>query len=78
MIVCVCNRVSEGELNEVIEGGASSVEAVGDACGAGTDCGSCVAAIQHRLSCARRAAQASNERRLEDALPVLALADGGL
>jgi bacterioferritin-associated ferredoxin len=79
MIVCLCNVVSETELDDVIEGGADSVEAVGDACGAGTDCGSCVASIAKRLACARRAAvHARSEQRLEEASAVMALGQASI
>ena len=41
MIVCVCHGVPCTKIRSVIREGASSVDAVGEACGAGTDCGSC-------------------------------------
>ncbi|GAB1692300.1 bacterioferritin-associated ferredoxin [Krasilnikovia sp. M28-CT-15] len=42
MYVCICARVRECELRAVIRDGARDEEAVGDACGAGTGCGSCL------------------------------------
>jgi bacterioferritin-associated ferredoxin len=42
---CICARVRECEVREVIAAGAVDVEAVGEACGAGTGCGSCVERI---------------------------------
>jgi bacterioferritin-associated ferredoxin len=42
MYVCICMRVREGELRAAIERGARSEETVGDACGAGTACGTCL------------------------------------
>jgi len=40
-IVCNCNKVTEGAIQQCIAGGCDSVEAVGAACRAGTGCGSC-------------------------------------
>jgi bacterioferritin-associated ferredoxin len=45
MYVCICNRVRECEVRSVIDGGARTEDAVGDACGAGTGCGTCVERI---------------------------------
>ena len=42
MFVCICERVREGEVLAAIRCGARTEEAVGDACGAGTNCGSCL------------------------------------
>jgi bacterioferritin-associated ferredoxin len=39
--VCVCYAVSDSEVRACIARGASTVEEVGDACDAGTGCGSC-------------------------------------
>jgi len=41
MIVCVCKRARETDIAQAIAEGASSVDDVGAACGAGTCCGSC-------------------------------------
>jgi bacterioferritin-associated ferredoxin len=41
MIVCSCLGVFERTVNRAIDAGAVTVEAVGRACGAGTDCGAC-------------------------------------
>lgn len=41
MIVCVCHGVGCGAVRAAIRAGATTVDAVGEACGAGTDCGSC-------------------------------------
>jgi bacterioferritin-associated ferredoxin len=41
MIVCLCRGVSDRTVKNAIDEGAESVAAVGRACGAGTDCGSC-------------------------------------
>jgi bacterioferritin-associated ferredoxin len=42
MYVCVCARVRECDLRAAIRCGARTEEAVGDACGAGTGCGTCL------------------------------------
>ncbi|HEX5205458.1 MAG TPA: (2Fe-2S)-binding protein [Actinoplanes sp.] len=42
MYVCVCQMVRENEVRSAIRSGARSEESVGDACGAGTGCGSCL------------------------------------
>jgi bacterioferritin-associated ferredoxin len=42
MYVCICTRVRECEVRTVIQCGARDEESVGDACGAGTGCGSCL------------------------------------
>ena len=41
MIICLCRGVSESDIRRVIERGASTPDAVTDACGAGGDCGAC-------------------------------------
>jgi bacterioferritin-associated ferredoxin len=53
MYVCICFAVRESELAEVIAGGARTEEEVGDACAAGTGCGSCLDRICERLAAAR-------------------------
>ncbi|MGH3661071.1 MAG: (2Fe-2S)-binding protein [Micromonosporaceae bacterium] len=42
MYVCVCARVAEREVRSAIHSGACTEEAVGAACGAGVNCGSCL------------------------------------
>jgi bacterioferritin-associated ferredoxin len=39
--VCICHAVPDTEIRSCIARGARTVEEVGDACGAGTGCGSC-------------------------------------
>lgn len=41
MIVCHCHAVSDDRIGAEIDGGARSVDEVGDRCGAGTGCGGC-------------------------------------
>jgi bacterioferritin-associated ferredoxin len=49
MYVCICARVRECEVRAAIRRGAHNEEAVGDACGAGTGCGTCVERIDQLL-----------------------------
>lgn len=46
MFVCICARVRECEVRSAIQFGAHSEDAVGDACGAGTHCGTCLDRIE--------------------------------
>ena len=50
MFVCICARVRECEVRSVIQFGARTEDAVGDACGAGTHCGTCLDRIEEILS----------------------------
>lgn len=50
MYACICHAVTETELDATIEAGATTEEAVGDACGAGTGCGSCLERICAMIS----------------------------
>jgi bacterioferritin-associated ferredoxin len=45
MYVCICERVREGDVRSAIRCGARTEEAVGEACGAGTGCGTCLQRI---------------------------------
>jgi len=45
VFTCICRAVTNDQVNAAIDLGASTVEAVGDATGAGTGCGSCHARI---------------------------------
>ncbi len=49
-IVCVCHQVGSRRIGEAIAAGCQSTEAVGLACSAGTNCGSCVPEINRMLS----------------------------
>ncbi len=42
MFVCICARVRECEIRQVIRAGAQTEDAVGDVCGAGSGCGTCL------------------------------------
>jgi bacterioferritin-associated ferredoxin len=43
--VCICERVREREVRIAVRRGARTEESVGEACGAGTGCGSCLERI---------------------------------
>ena len=49
MFVCICARVRESEIREVVHAGAKTEDSVGDACGAGTGCGTCLDRIAEIL-----------------------------
>jgi bacterioferritin-associated ferredoxin len=42
VFVCICARVRESEIREVVCAGAATEDSVGDACGAGSGCGTCL------------------------------------
>ncbi|GHJ93544.1 hypothetical protein SNE510_30630 [Streptomyces sp. NE5-10] len=57
MYVCSCFGVTEKQVKEHAEAGASTPRQIASACKAGTDCGSCVRRIQAILgrgNCPRR------------------------
>ena len=49
MIVCVCKRVSERELEAAMAEGASTVKALSRKTGCGTQCGRCVPTVREML-----------------------------
>jgi assimilatory nitrate reductase catalytic subunit len=48
-VVCACHGVGADVIAATIAAGAGSVEAVGAACKAGTNCGSCIPEIRKML-----------------------------
>jgi bacterioferritin-associated ferredoxin len=50
VFVCICARVRECEVRSAVRLGARDEEAVGDACGAGTGCGTCHERIGELIS----------------------------
>ena len=46
-VVCDCFNVTNGMIKEAVEAGASTVEEVQEATGAGTVCGVCIEDIEH-------------------------------
>lgn len=49
MIVCMCHGVRCSAVKRAIRGGAVTVDAVGAACDAGTDCGGCRSMIEDMI-----------------------------
>jgi bacterioferritin-associated ferredoxin len=49
MILCICQSVSDREVDAAIRDGARSVADVSRACGAARDCGCCRQAIEQRI-----------------------------
>ena len=49
MVLCICQSVTDREVDAAIQKGARSLTDVSRACGAGTDCGCCQGAIEQRL-----------------------------
>jgi bacterioferritin-associated ferredoxin len=49
VILCLCQSVTDREVDAAIHRGAHSVAAVSRASGAGTDCGSCHRMIERRI-----------------------------
>ena len=45
MYACVCHAVTSSEVAEVVRAGARTEDAIGQVCGAGTGCGSCLERI---------------------------------
>ena len=51
-VICSCFQVDEATLSHVVEQGADSVEALGRACRAGSNCGSCIPELKRFLAAA--------------------------
>jgi len=49
MILCICQAVTDREVDAAIRDGARSVGEVSRACGAGDDCRGCVRTIEQRI-----------------------------
>ena len=56
-LVCACHTVGLDTIRAAIKGGAHGVEAVGAACKAGTNCGSCIPEIRKLLASERAAGE---------------------
>lgn len=50
MIICVCKRVSDQDVEEAVDNGARSAADVQDMTGAGSDCGCCSSLIEAHVS----------------------------
>ncbi|MDV7243026.1 MULTISPECIES: bacterioferritin-associated ferredoxin [Rhodococcus] len=49
MFVCICKAVTETEVHEHVHDGADSADAIGERCGAGWGCGTCVNRLEEIL-----------------------------
>ena len=49
MVLCICQSVTDAEVDAAIRSGAHSLADVSRACGAGTDCGCCRQSIERRI-----------------------------
>ena len=50
MLICICKGLSERAVHGTIRDGATTVEAIGRACGAGSDCGTCQDALEDAIA----------------------------
>jgi bacterioferritin-associated ferredoxin len=66
MYVCLCLGITDHDLQEVIDDGATTAEEVAHCTGAGTRCGSCRGAVEAMVSAAAQPASGPcSRRRLE-------------
>ena len=49
MYVCICRAVTEKQVQSTLEKGATTIAEVTRACGAGSDCGGCLGAIEEMI-----------------------------
>ena len=63
MIVCICKGLSDNAIHGVIREGAETVEEIGDACGAGTDCGTCQGSLEELISEVQLTTRSAESRR---------------
>lgn len=51
MVLCICQAVTDREVESAIQAGARSLDEIAQRCGgAGTDCGCCKDALEERLA----------------------------
>ena len=50
MYACICHAVTSSEVVDVVRAGARTEDAIGEVCGAGTGCGSCLERICAMIS----------------------------
>jgi bacterioferritin-associated ferredoxin len=55
MYVCLCEGVTDRTIRKAVRRGATSIDAVGAACGAGTGCGGCWEALAELIEHPERA-----------------------
>jgi bacterioferritin-associated ferredoxin len=53
--VCICQGVTQARIESAVQAGADSVDAIGRACGAGADCGTCRGELREILRASRAA-----------------------
>ena len=68
MIVCICWGVSEDRIRQAVSRGARTSDEVGDACLAGTACGSCRPMLSHMIESASVAPPKASDRTLSPTL----------
>ena len=68
MIVCICWGVSEDRIRQAVSRGARTSDEVGDACLAGTACGSCRPMLAQMIESAQAAAADASEQALSPTL----------
>lgn len=65
MYICVCNAVTERQIHQAVQDGASTVKHLKETLGVGKDCGSCVrcarACIKEAEASAERNSQSSGK-----------------
>lgn len=59
MIRCACNGVGERRLRRIVRRGATTPAAIGEACGAGADCGACLEDLAELIADELRAPRAN-------------------
>ena len=50
MVLCICQSVTDREVDAAIQEGARSLDELAVRCGAGSDCGCCREALEERLA----------------------------
>lgn len=66
MYVCLCEAVTENEVNAEIALGARTIEEIGERCGAGTGCGMCHDRIRSLLPLPTAAGSSVNRATRDD------------
>jgi bacterioferritin-associated ferredoxin len=49
VFACICHAVSDRQVVDAVDSGATTVEAIGNATGAGTGCGTCHDTLQELI-----------------------------
>jgi bacterioferritin-associated ferredoxin len=57
MVRCECTGVGERRLRRIVRRGATTPAALGEACGAGTECGACLQDLAELIADETRAAR---------------------